>query len=91
MIDVEFSTERPWSVPDVDTGALCGYSTHPLKDTTLYDPYIKMPTLDIHGQIAAAQIAFYVPMTAFTIALIYRYAFRRDAGWLFLCIFSLGE
>ncbi|KAF8221768.1 hypothetical protein L208DRAFT_1446915 [Tricholoma matsutake] len=48
-----------------------------------------MPSLDVRGQIAAAQIAFYVPITACTLALIYRYAFRHDAGWLFLCIFSL--
>jgi hypothetical protein len=69
-----------------------GFALHPSKDTTFNDPIIlKMPTLDVRGQIAAAQIAFYVPIAAATFALIYRYAFRRDAGWLFLCIFSLGE
>ncbi|KAG6857600.1 hypothetical protein H0H87_010168 [Tephrocybe sp. NHM501043] len=47
-----------------------------------------MPTLDTHGKIAAAEIAFYTPVAAFTIALVWRYAFRRDAGWLFLFIFS---
>jgi len=50
-----------------------------------------MPTLDARGKIAAAQIAFYVPLAAFTLVLIHRYAFRRDAGWLFLCIFCLSE
>lgn len=50
-----------------------------------------MPTLDTLGKIAAAQIGFYVPIAAFTIVLVFRYAFRRDAGWLFLCIFALGE
>ncbi|KAG6826340.1 hypothetical protein H0H92_000256 [Tricholoma furcatifolium] len=50
-----------------------------------------MPTLDIHGKISAAQIAFYTPVAAFTIALVWRYAFRRDAGWLFLFIFSASR
>jgi hypothetical protein len=50
-----------------------------------------MRTLDVRGQIAAAQIAFYVPVAVATFALVYRYAFRRDAGWLFLCIFSLSK
>ncbi|GLB36508.1 hypothetical protein LshimejAT787_0307960 [Lyophyllum shimeji] len=47
-----------------------------------------MPTLDIHGKLAAAQIGFYAPIAVFTIMLVWRYAFRRDAGWLFLLIFS---
>lgn len=47
-----------------------------------------MPTLDIRGKIAAAQIAFYVPIAIVTILLVFRYLFRRDAGWLFLFIFS---
>jgi hypothetical protein len=50
-----------------------------------------MPSLDVRGKIAAAQIAFYVPLGVFTLALLYRYAFRRDAGWLFLFIFALGN
>ncbi|KAG6919575.1 hypothetical protein DXG01_004238 [Tephrocybe rancida] len=50
-----------------------------------------MPSLDIHGKIAAAQIAFYTPVAAFTIILVWRYAFRRDAGWLFLFIFSAAR
>ncbi|RDB29693.1 hypothetical protein Hypma_015150 [Hypsizygus marmoreus] len=48
-----------------------------------------MPTLDTLGKIAAAQIGFYVPIAVCTIILVFRYAFRRDAGWLFLYIFSL--
>ncbi|KAG6837888.1 hypothetical protein H0H93_013041 [Arthromyces matolae] len=47
-----------------------------------------MPSLDTYGKIGAAQIAFYTPVAIFTIALVFRYAFRRDAGWLFLFIFS---
>ena len=50
-----------------------------------------MPPLDVRRKIAAAQIAFYAPIAIFTLFLIHRYAFRRDAGWLFLCLFSLCE
>ncbi|TFK36789.1 hypothetical protein BDQ12DRAFT_633010 [Crucibulum laeve] len=48
-----------------------------------------MPALDVRGKIAAAQIAFYVPVAVLTILLVFRYAFRRDAGWFFLLIFAL--
>jgi len=47
-----------------------------------------MPSLDPRGKIAAAQVAFYTPVAALTAFLIYRYAFRRDAGWFWLFIFS---
>ncbi|KAF8078239.1 hypothetical protein FPV67DRAFT_1775489 [Lyophyllum atratum] len=47
-----------------------------------------MPALDLHGKLAAAQIGFYTPIVVFTIYLVWRYAFRRDAGWLFLFVFS---
>ncbi|KAF9479734.1 hypothetical protein BDN70DRAFT_858106 [Pholiota conissans] len=47
-----------------------------------------MPTLDTRGKIAAAQIAFYVPIAIVSLLLIFRYLFRRDAGWFFLFIFS---
>jgi len=47
-----------------------------------------MPTLDTRGKIAAAELAFYAPVAAFSLFLIFRYAFRRDAGWFFLFIFS---
>lgn len=53
---------------------------------TSYD--LIMPTLDTRGKIAAAEIAFYVPIAALSLVLIFRYAFRRDAGWFFLFIFS---
>jgi hypothetical protein len=49
-----------------------------------------MPALDNVGKIAAAQIAFYTPIAAITLFLIFRYAFRRDAGWFWLFIFSAG-
>ena len=47
-----------------------------------------MPTLDTRGKIAAAELAFYAPIAALSLVLIIRYAFRRDAGWFFLFIFS---
>jgi hypothetical protein len=50
-----------------------------------------MPALDAIGKIAAAQIAFYTPVAAITLFLIFRYAFRRDGGWFWLFIFSAGN
>jgi len=47
-----------------------------------------MSSLDPRGKIAAAQVAFYTPVAALTAFLIFRYAFRRDAGWFWLFIFS---
>jgi len=47
-----------------------------------------MATLDNIGKIAAAQIAFYTPIAAITLYLIFRYAFRRDAGWFWMFLFS---
>ncbi|KAJ8520573.1 hypothetical protein ONZ45_g2630 [Pleurotus djamor] len=44
--------------------------------------------IDERGSIAAAMIAFYVPIAAITLGLMARYALRRDAGWMFLFIFS---
>jgi len=49
-----------------------------------------MPTLDTRGKIAAAEIGFYVPIAVLTLILIIKYAFRRDAGWFFLFLFSIG-
>ncbi|KAK1234425.1 hypothetical protein PQX77_002373 [Marasmius sp. AFHP31] len=48
-----------------------------------------MAPLSLRGKIAAAQVAFWVPPMIFTLVLIIRHAFRRDAGWFFLFIFSL--
>jgi hypothetical protein len=47
--------------------------------------------LDTRGKIAAAEIGFYAPWVVLTTLLVIRYAFRRDAGWFFLLIFSLCE
>lgn len=49
-----------------------------------------MPRLDQRGIIAAVTIGCYAPVAALTLLLLFRYALRRDAGWLFLFIFSLG-
>ena len=46
--------------------------------------------LDERGKIAAAQIAFYAPIAGLTLYLVFRYALRRDAGWLFLSLFSFS-
>ena len=48
-----------------------------------------MPKLDNRGIIAAATIGFYIPPAILTLFLLIRYALRRDAGWLWLFIFSL--
>lgn len=45
--------------------------------------------LDVRGKIAAAEIGLYAPIAVLTALLVVRYVLRRDAGWLFLCIFSL--
>ncbi|KAF8167816.1 hypothetical protein B0H34DRAFT_683146 [Crassisporium funariophilum] len=50
-----------------------------------------MPTLDIRGKLAAAEIGFYAPIAVLSFILIVRYAFRRDAGWFFLFIFSAAR
>jgi hypothetical protein len=50
-----------------------------------------MPKLDTKGDIAAATIAFYVPVAVVALALTIRYGLRRDAGWIFLFTFALGS
>ncbi|KAF9454997.1 hypothetical protein P691DRAFT_691235 [Macrolepiota fuliginosa MF-IS2] len=50
-----------------------------------------MPKLDQRGIIAAATIGCYAPVAILTLLLLLRYALRRDAGWLFLFIFSLAR
>lgn len=48
-----------------------------------------MPKLDNRGIIAVGTIGFYIPPVILTLFLLIRYALRRDAGWLWLFIFSL--
>ncbi|KAJ7275426.1 hypothetical protein B0H12DRAFT_1087272 [Mycena haematopus] len=47
-----------------------------------------MPTLDTRGIIAAAQLGGYVPIAVVSLFFVVRYALRRDAGFLFMSIFS---
>ncbi|KAJ7356983.1 hypothetical protein DFH08DRAFT_850689 [Mycena albidolilacea] len=56
----------------------------------LHDPSrpLTMP-LDTRGIISAAQLGAYVPIAGVSLFLVIRHALRRDAGWLFLFIFSL--
>ena len=50
-----------------------------------------MIKLDIRGDLQAAVIAFYFPILIVSFALTYRYGFSRDAGFVFLFLFSMGE
>jgi len=45
--------------------------------------------LDIYGKLAAAEIAFYFPVWVVTTVLVVRHGLRRDAGWVFLWVFSM--
>ncbi|KAJ6519443.1 hypothetical protein C8R45DRAFT_808716 [Mycena sanguinolenta] len=47
-----------------------------------------MPTLDKRGIIAAAQLGGYFPIAVISLYFVFRYALRRDAGFLFMSIFS---
>jgi hypothetical protein len=49
-----------------------------------------MAKLENRGIIAVAMIGFYAPVAILTLVLLFRYALRRDAGWFFLFVFSLG-
>ena len=49
-----------------------------------------MPSLNSYGKIDAATMVFYLPILGISLVLVFRNGFRRDAGWIFLCIFSLG-
>jgi hypothetical protein len=48
-----------------------------------------MAKIDVYGKLAAAEIAFYVPLAIATFFLTLRYGFRRDAGWIFMLVFSV--
>jgi len=49
-----------------------------------------MPSLDDHGKLAAAVIPFYLPILAISFMLVLRHGFRRESGWIFIFIFSIG-
>jgi len=46
-------------------------------------------TIDQFGKIAAAEIAFYVPVLCIAFFVTLKHGFSRRQGWVFLCIFSL--
>ncbi|KAF5384752.1 hypothetical protein D9757_006261 [Collybiopsis confluens] len=49
-----------------------------------------MPSsLDLRGEIAAAELAFYVPIAAISFFFTVRHAFEKDAGYFFLFFFAL--
>ena len=50
-----------------------------------------MPSLNTYGKIDAATMAFYLPVFAISLVLVFRHGIKRDAGWIFLCIFSLSK
>jgi hypothetical protein len=47
--------------------------------------------LDQRGKISIAEIVFYVPTLFLAFFLTLRHGFRREAGWIYLLIFSVGE
>jgi hypothetical protein len=46
--------------------------------------------LDEFGKIAAAEIAFYVPVFCIAFFIALKHGFSRRLGWVFLFTFSLG-
>lgn len=48
-------------------------------------------SLDDFGRIAIAVAILYIPVLITSIFLVCRHGFKRDAGWIFLVIFSVSE
>lgn len=48
-------------------------------------------TLDDFGKIGIAVAILYIPVLITAIFLVCRHGFKRDAGWIFLVIFSVGK
>ncbi|KAM6478108.1 hypothetical protein HDV62DRAFT_383171 [Trichoderma sp. SZMC 28011] len=46
-------------------------------------------TLDSHGKLALVEVIVYVPIGLFCIYNNIRHGFRRDAGWIYLTIFTI--
>ncbi|UKZ78726.1 hypothetical protein TrVFT333_006472 [Trichoderma virens FT-333] len=46
-------------------------------------------TLDSHGKLALVQVIVYIPIGLFCIYNNIRHGFRRDAGWIYLTIFTI--
>ena len=47
--------------------------------------------LDARGDISVALLVIYVPIVFLSLFLALRYGFGRDAGWITILIFALGE
>ena len=47
--------------------------------------------LDSHGKIAILEIIVYIPAILFCIFNNIHYGFRREAGWIYLSIFSISK
>ena len=47
--------------------------------------------LDARGDISIVIIIAYIPVFIFSLLLSLRHGFSRDAGWVFLLIFSVGQ
>lgn len=47
-------------------------------------------TLDSHGKLALVEVIVYVPIGLFCIYNNIRHGFRRDAGWIYLTIFTIS-
>jgi hypothetical protein len=50
-----------------------------------------MPSLNSYGKIDAATMVIYLPIFAISLVLVFRHGFKRDAGWIFLCIFAFSK
>lgn len=50
-----------------------------------------MPTLDNLGKISAATMVLYIPILIIAAILVFRHGFTRDAGWIFIAIFSFSK
>lgn len=48
-------------------------------------------TLDDFGRIAIVVAVLYVPVLILSVILVLRHGFKRDAGWIFLAIFSTSK
>lgn len=46
--------------------------------------------LDSHGKLALVEVIIYIPIGLFCIYNNIRHGFKRDVGWIYLTIFSIG-
>lgn len=46
--------------------------------------------LDARGGISVLQLLIYIPILVFSAILVKRHGFRKQGGWIFLLILSIG-